>query len=194
MIKSILVYCGASKGNHPAYSEAAAELGKLMAQRGIRLVYGGGSIGLMGVVADGVLQHGGVVTGVIPTFLNTKEVGHAGVTDMRETATMHQRKAIMEQESDAIIALAGGFGTLDELFEILTWAQLGLHAKPIVLINTRNYFNYLLQQLDVMVQEGFLNARNRSFVQVADTPEAALQLINQPPPQAEVVWLHPGQN
>jgi uncharacterized protein (TIGR00730 family) len=194
MIKSILVYCGASKGNHPAYAETAAELGKRMAESHIRLVYGGGSIGLMGVVADSVLQHGGAVTGVIPTFLNTKEVGHTGVSDMRETTTMHQRKAIMEQDCDAIIALSGGFGTLDELFEILTWAQLGLHAKPIVLVNTRNYYQHLLRQLDVMVEEGFLSARNRRFVQVADTPEAALELVHQPPPQAEEIWLHPGQN
>ncbi|MCA6364312.1 MAG: TIGR00730 family Rossman fold protein [Bacteroidetes bacterium] len=194
MIKSILVYCGASKGNHPAYAETAAGLGRLMAERNIRLVYGGGSIGLMGVTANSVLRHGGEVTGVIPTFLNTKEVGHAGVADLRETASMHQRKAIMEQEADAVIALAGGFGTLDELFEILTWAQLGLHAKPIVLINTRKYYQHLLLQLDTMVEEGFLSSRNRRFVQVADTAEAALELVSQPPPQAEEIWLHPGQN
>ncbi|MCU0436131.1 MAG: TIGR00730 family Rossman fold protein [Bacteroidia bacterium] len=194
MIKSILVYCGASKGNHPDYTHTAQTLGRLMAENNLRLVYGGGSIGLMGILADSVLEHGGAVTGVIPTFLNTKEVGHSGVADLRETTSMHQRKAIMEQECDAIIALAGGFGTLDELFEILTWAQLGLHGKPIVLINTRNYYAHLLSQLDVMVTEGFLNARNRSFVQVAHTPAEALQLIGQPPPQAETVWLKPGQN
>ncbi|MGL5891973.1 MAG: TIGR00730 family Rossman fold protein [Bacteroidia bacterium] len=193
MIKNILVYCGASTGKHSAYRESAETLGRLMAEQSIRLIYGGGSIGLMGIVADSVLNNGGNVTGVIPHFLNTKEVGHRQVEDMRITQSMHERKALMEQECDGVIALAGGYGTFDELFEILTWAQLGLHAKPIVLVNTRNYYEHLLKQLDVMVEEGFLSASNRKFVKVAADPEEALIRIEEPVQKSEATWLKDGQ-
>lgn len=194
MVKNILVYCGASAGKHSAYREAAETLGRLMSEKSIRLVYGGGSIGLMGIVANSVLNNGGVVTGIIPHFLNTKEVGHKQVADMRITQSMHERKALMEKECDGVIALAGGFGTFDELFEILTWAQLGLHEKPIVLVNTRNYYEYLLKQLDVMVDEGFLSASNRKLVKVAADPEEALLLIEEPVQKSEAKWLSEGQN
>jgi uncharacterized protein (TIGR00730 family) len=189
-VKNILVYCGASSGKHIAYREAAESLGALMAEKHIRLIYGGGSIGLMGIVADSVLNNGGTVTGIIPHFLNTKEVVHKQVADMRITQSMHERKALMEKECDGIIALAGGYGTFDELFEILTWAQLGLHAKPIVLINTRNYYEHLLKQLDLMVEEGFLSAANRKMVKVAPDPETALLLIEEPVQKAEAIWLN----
>lgn len=194
MVKNILVYCGASAGKHIAYREAAETLGRLMSEKNIRLIYGGGSIGLMGIVADSVHNNGGVVTGIIPHFLNTKEVGHKQVSDMRITQSMHERKALMEKECDGVIALAGGFGTFDELFEMLTWAQLGLHEKPIVLINTRNYYEHLLKQLDVMVEEGFLSASNRKLVKVAADPEEALLLIEEPVQKSEAKWLSEGQN
>ena len=158
-LRSILVYCGASMGKNPIYKETAKAFGHLLAAKNIGLVYGGGSIGLMGVIADAVLEKGGKVIGVIPAFLNTAEVGHSRLTELQLVETMHERKALMLSHCDAVVALPGGFGTLDELFEALTWSQLGLHHKPIGLLNVNGYFDKLLSLCDAMRAEEFLQRK-----------------------------------
>lgn len=155
-IASLCVFCGSNTGAKPAYTEAAQTLGRLLAGREITLVYGGGKVGLMGTVADAALQAGGKVTGVIPQSLVEKEVDHTGLTELHVVGSMHERKALMADLSDGFIALAGGMGTLDELFEILTWAQLGFHAKPIGLVNTLGYYDHLLAFLQNALAEGFV--------------------------------------
>ncbi|GAB4137512.1 MAG: TIGR00730 family Rossman fold protein [Bacteroidia bacterium] len=176
-IQSVLVYCGAAKGNKSEYANAAVQLAELFCEQNIRLIYGGGSVGLMGVLADTMLENGGAVTGVIPEFLFNKEVAHAGVKDMRVVSSMHERKALMEQMADAVIALPGGFGTMDELFEMLTWAQLGLHEKPIGLLNTNGFYSAFMSHLDMMVREGFLNEINRELLVSASTPALLIDQI-----------------
>ncbi|HTE06888.1 MAG TPA: TIGR00730 family Rossman fold protein, partial [Planctomycetota bacterium] len=143
-IRRLCVFCGSSEGNDPVYKAAAQSMGKMLVRRGVGLVYGGGSIGLMGVLADAVLAGGGEVTGVIPSALATKEVQHTGLTHTRVVDNMHARKALMNQLSDGFVAMPGGYGTLEELFEVVTWAQLGLHAKPVGLLNVVGYFDGLL--------------------------------------------------
>lgn len=161
---SICIYCGSSTGENPIYTQKARELGTLMAQHEITLLFGGGKVGLMGVIADAVLAEGGKAVGVIPAFLQDKEVGHTGLTEMIVTETMHQRKQILADRADAFIAMPGGFGTLDELCEILTWAQLSLHPKPIGLLNAGNYYAPLLSMFDQMVEKKFLRQRNREML------------------------------
>jgi uncharacterized protein (TIGR00730 family) len=158
-------------------------MGQLLAQRGIRLVYGGGGVGMMGAVADGVLDAGGAVTGVIPVFLNTRELKHPGVSDMRVVNTMHERKQIMVTEADGFIALPGGFGTLDELFEVLTWSQLAIHQRPVGVLNVDGFFDGVLSTLDLMVARGFLRQEDRDRVVAAADPEALLEAMAgwQPP-------------
>ncbi len=177
MIHSVAVYCGSSPGHDSKYPAIARALGQLLAARGIRLVYGGGGVGMMGAVANGVLEAGGVVTGVIPVFLNTRELKHDGVTDMRVVDTMHERKQIMVTESDGFIALPGGFGTLDELFEVLTWSQLAIHDRPVGILNVDGYFDGILVTLDVMVERGFLRQEDRDRVVAAETAEALLEAM-----------------
>lgn len=177
VIRSICVFCGSRHGSNPAYAEMARELGRLMAERGIRLVYGGGRVGLMGEVADAVLAGGGQVIGVIPSLLVEKEVEHRCLTQLHEVGSMHERKALMEQLSDAFVVLPGGFGTLDEACEILTWAQLGLHAKPLGLINTAGYYDLLTAFLDHAQGEDFISATNRRLVQVEATAAALLERL-----------------
>lgn len=177
MFASLAVYCGSSPGNDPQFAALAREMGRLMASLGIRLVYGGGGVGMMGAVADGALSAGGKVTGVIPTFLNTRELKHPGVPDMRVVETMHERKQIMVLESQGFIALPGGFGTLDELFEVLTWSQLAIHACPVGVLNHEGFFDGVLSTLDTMVARGFLRPEDRSRVVTATTPEALLQAM-----------------
>ncbi len=160
-LKTICVYCGSSKGSRNAYRAAALELGTAMAQAGFRLVYGGGHVGLMGVVADAVLAAGGEVIGIIPRQLAEREVAHRGLTRLHIVETMHQRKHMMAELADAFIALPGGYGTLDELCEVLGWAQLGLHTKPIILLDVADYWQPLFAMLDRAVQEGFLKEANR---------------------------------
>lgn len=174
-IKSIAVYCGSRTGANPIYEKSAIELSDFMVDHGIRLVNGGGSVGLMGVMADRVLQRGGAAVGVIPLSLKDKEVAHLGMTELIVTPDMHSRKMTMVQFSDAFIAIPGGFGTLDELFETLTWAQLHLHSKPIGILNINGYFDALLQQLDLFIKEGFLRKEARALLYVADTPAALLE-------------------
>ena len=177
MFRSLAVYCGSSAGHDGKYVALAREVGGLLAGRGIRLVYGGGGVGMMGAAADGALAAGGAVTGVIPVFLDTRELKHAGVSDMRVVATMHQRKELMVAESEGFVALPGGFGTLDELFEVLTWSQLAIHACPVGILNVDGFFDGLLMTLDAMVARGFLRAEDRGRVVAAETAEALLEAM-----------------
>jgi uncharacterized protein (TIGR00730 family) len=158
----IAVFCGSRAGASPAYGEAAVALGTALARRGCELVYGGAHVGLMGLVADAVLAHGGRVTGVIPASMVDRELAHRGITDLRIVGSMHERKALMASLADAFVVLPGGMGTLDELCEILTWAQLGLHAKPVGLLEVRDYWRGFLAFLDTAVTEGFLRAGDRN--------------------------------
>lgn len=174
---TIQVFCGSRPGITPHYAEAARELGMLMAQRAYPLVFGGGRVGLMGVLADSVLAHGGHVIGVIPDFLVDRELGHPGVQQMIVVDSMHARKVAMASHSQATIALAGSYGTLDELFEMMTLVQLGRYQQPVGLVNTLGYFDALLAQLDRMQLEGFLRPEHRNFLLVADTSAALLNLI-----------------
>jgi len=170
-MKRLCVFCGSSHGNKPVYTDFARQTGAALARRKIALVYGGGQIGLMGVVADGALEAGGEVIGVIPQALATKELAHAGLTKLHVVSSMHERKALMAELSDGFIALPGGFGTLDEFCEILTWAQLGLHAHPCGVLDVNNYFDPLLEQLDRAVAEGFLAPKHRALVLKANDPD-----------------------
>jgi len=163
-VTSLCVYCGSSSGEHPEYAEQARAFGAEMARRDITLVYGGGNVGLMGVVADAVLACGGKVIGVIPRQLVDREVAHAGLTELQVVDTMHQRKTRMFELSDAFVALPGGFGTLDEMFEMLTWSQLGLHGYPCAFLDVRGYYAPLRGMMDHMVGEGFVRAVQRENV------------------------------
>lgn len=173
-MQSLVVYCGSSPGTNPIYTEVAEELGRALAERNIRLIYGGGGFGLMGTVASTVLLNGGEVTGVIPNFLAELEVAHQTLTELHFVETMHERKFKMVTLAKGVIALAGGYGTLDELFEILAWRQLKLYDGPVAVINTNGYYDLMLKQLDRMVEDGFLKQQNRDILIVADTVEEAL--------------------
>ncbi|MEO0470029.1 MAG: TIGR00730 family Rossman fold protein [Bacteroidota bacterium] len=188
-MKSICVFCGSNTGHDPIYSDLAQQLGHLLVDQNIKLIYGAGKVGLMGIIAEAMLAKGGEVVGVIPGFLKAKEVGHDGLTEMIETDTMHQRKQIMADLSEGFIAMPGGFGTMDELCEILTWAQLGLHQFPIGILNVNGYFDTLIQLFDHMVQEGFVTPVNRQLVIEAASPAELLEKMrNYNPPRAEK-WL-----
>ena len=173
----ICVYAGSSVGRGPIYREAAAAVGKLLAEEGIRLVYGGGSIGLMGVVADAALAHGGKVTGVITEALAAAELGHVGLTELRVVPTMHARKAAMAEMSDGFIALPGGIGTFEELFEVWTWSQLGVHAKPIAFLNAGGFYDKLAAFLDHVVEEQFLRRVHRDMIVIEADPKALLTTL-----------------
>jgi uncharacterized protein (TIGR00730 family) len=175
--KWICVFCGSAVGARAEYAGAADELGRAMAERGYGMVFGGGSVGLMGVAADAVLAAGGEAVGVIPDVIVDREIGHGGVTELRVVRTMHERKAAMAEQSDAFIALPGGFGTMDEFMEIVTWAQLGIHSKPCVLVNVAGYYDALLQFMDAAVEEGFIRAENRALVRVARDAAEALAIV-----------------
>lgn len=176
-MQRICVFCGSSSGFRPDFAEAARAVGTALARRGLELVYGGGKVGLMGVMADAALAAGGRVTGVIPEALVAKEVGHAGLTELRIVRSMHERKALMADLADGFVALPGGMGTLDELFEILTWAQLGIHAKPCGLLNVAGYFEALLQFVQHSVAEGFVRREHGAMLHVAAAPDALLDLL-----------------
>lgn len=177
-IQSICLFCGSNRGSNPAYSDAARELGATLAARSITLVYGGGNIGLMGLAADAALAAGGRVVGVIPGFLKEKEVAHDGLSELHVTQTMHERKALMEDLSGGFIALPGGFGTYDELFEMLTWGQLSVHQKPIGLLNVAGFFDPLLAMVQHGVREGFIRESNLALFVVADTLPELLDRMN----------------
>lgn len=174
VIRSICVFCGSRHGRDPAYTEAARALGRRMAECGIRLVYGGGQVGLMGEVADAVLAGGGEVIGVIPTLLVEKEVEHRGCTQLHEVGSMHERKALMEQMADAFVVLPGGYGTFEEMLEVLTWAQLGLHCKPVGLVNVAGYYDGLIGFIDHALDQDFISKNSRGLLLVEPTPDAVL--------------------
>ena len=174
-LKSIGIFCGSRKGTHPAYEQAAIELGKAMADQNINLVYGGGGIGLMRSVADGVLQKDGIVIGVLPHFLDEQELGHNGITEMIMVHSMSERKEKMAELSDAFIALPGGYGTLDELFEMLVYSQLNLHEKPVGVLNTNHFYNPMIEQLERMRKDGFLHEKHHQMLIVDENPENLLQ-------------------
>lgn len=176
---SIVVYCGSRHGEGGRYTEAARRLGQAIGTRGMRLVYGGANVGLMGEVADAALAAGAKVLGVIPRALMAREVGHHGLTELRVVETMHQRKQLMAEAADAFIALPGGIGTLEELFEVWTWRQLGYHDQPIGLLNVEHYYDPLLAFLDRSVSEGFVAAEVRSLLQVDCEPERLLHTLQQ---------------
>lgn len=168
-MKRITVFCGSSSGKDEIYRQQAFLLGQTLAKQNIGLVYGGANIGLMGAVADGALAAGGEVIGVLPTFLRNIEIQHTGLTELILVDTMHQRKTKMDELSDGVIALPGGFGTLEEFFEILTWAQLGLHQKPMALLNINGYYDHLIAQVQRMVDDGLLKEVNQKMLLVATT-------------------------
>jgi hypothetical protein len=188
-MKRICVFAGSSAGSRPEYLAAAEELGRVLAAREIGVVYGGARVGLMGAVADAVLVGGGQVIGVIPQAMVEKEVAHDGLTDLRVVTTMHERKALMAELSDGFIALPGGWGTLDELFEILTWAQLGIHQKPCGLLNVLGYFDRLLAFLDHAVQQGFVRGEFGALLATSDGPATLLSAMERQRPPAVEKWI-----
>ena len=174
---SLCVYCGSRMGAQPAFAAAATQVGQWIGRHGWQMVYGGGKVGLMGIAADATLAAGGTVFGVIPQNLLDKEVGHTGLTELRVVGTMHERKTLMFERADAFVALAGGIGTFEELFEIWTWYQLGVHSKPFGLLNTNGYYDPLIAMLDRMVSEGFLSPAVRDLLLVGtDAPELLQRL------------------
>ena len=193
-IKSIAIFCGSSTGSNPEYKTKAKALGAYLGRNNYHLVYGGGNIGLMGTIANAALENGGEVTGVLPHFLNRKEVGHVALSKLILVDSMHERKQKIEQLSDAFIAMPGGFGTLEEVSEMLTWAQLGLHQKPIGLYNINGFYNPLLSQLDLMVDEGFLKPQNRSIVLSEIDPEKLVQSLISHKPVSVPKWLNSDQS
>jgi len=190
-LRSICVFCGSSTPPDARYSNAARSLGTLIAQRGIGLVYGGGQAGLMGELADAALSHGGRVTGVIPAGLFSREIGHTGLAELREVGSMHERKQLMYDLSDAFVALPGGLGTLEELAEVVTWSKLGLHAKPAVLFDVDGFWASLTAQLDRMVSTGFLKAADRELIRLARSSEEALGVLASAEPAGLAKWITP---
>ena len=190
-MKSICVFCGSADSLHPDYLTGARDMGRLLARRGIRVVYGGGKTGLMGAVADGALEAGGEVIGVIIPSMHTAPLAHMGVTSMEVTPTMHARKARMHELADGFIALPGGYGTFDELFETITWSQTGAHAKPIGLLNIRNYYAPLLAAIDHAVAEGFVFREHRESLICESEPEKLLDVLGkyEHNPEAVKRWM-----
>ncbi len=177
MIKNVAVFCASADGADPVYRAAAGELGRALATRNVGVVYGGAKVGLMQAVAEAALAEGGRVIGVIPTVLVDLEVAHDGLTELHITDTMHTRKALMSERADAFIALPGGFGTFEEMFEVLAWQTLKIHAKPVLLLNTNGFYDKLLAFLDDCVEQGMLKTKNREIVLVAETVDDALTLL-----------------
>jgi uncharacterized protein (TIGR00730 family) len=174
-MNSICIFCGANFNGDPILKQTVEQLAGIMVNRDITLVFGGGKVGMMGLLADAVLSRGGKAIGVIPQFLMDKEVGHTGLTELHIVDNMHQRKQLMSDLCNGIIMLPGGFGTLEEFFEVLTWLQLGLHNKPIGVLNVNGFYDFLLKQMDVMVEQKFLKPANRKLVLTSDD---AIELVN----------------
>ena len=191
-MKKIAIYCGSSAGPDDTYRAQAVKLGRYLAENNLHIIFGGGKVGMMGILADAALEAGGKVTGVIPGFLHIKEVAHGGLSELITVDTMHQRKSLIEQMCDAAIALPGGFGTLDELFEMLTWGQLGLHDKPVGILNTKGFFDHVLAAMDRMVQEGFLKDVNRDMVLVSEQVEELLERMRTYTPPEVRKWIMDG--
>jgi uncharacterized protein (TIGR00730 family) len=194
VMKRICVFCGSSQGVRPAYAEAARETAAALVERGLGLVYGGGNVGLMKVVADAVLDAGGHVIGVIPHALERREVAHPGLPDLRIVASMHERKATMAELSDGFVSLPGGLGTFEECLEILTWAQLGMHAKPIGLLNVDGYWSGLLDFLRRGVDEGFVPESSLGMLHVAERPEKLLEAFARHEPPRVERWIEPDES
>ena len=190
-LKRICVFCGSHFGNDPAYRAAAVEFGERMAERGLGLVYGGGAVGMMGVVADAVLTGGGEVIGVIPKSLRDREVAHEGLTELQVVDSMHERKRLMYAQAGAVVALPGGIGTLDELFESMTWNQLGLHLKPACVLNVGGYFDPLVAMLDRALAQGFVGRAYTDFLLVESTSEGLLDALERYRPPSGDVWVRP---
>lgn len=188
-MKRIAVYCGSNKGVRPAYAEAAENLGSILARRGLELVYGGGCVGLMGIVADAMLKRGGHVIGVIPQTLVIKEVVHEGLPDLRVVKNMHERKALMAELSDGFIALPGGFGTCEEFCEVLAWSQLGYHQKPFGLLDVAGFYHGILKFFDHATIEGFIRPKHRELVMVEENVEILLHRLETFQSTNEVKWV-----
>jgi uncharacterized protein (TIGR00730 family) len=192
-LKSVGVYCGSSPGLDLAYARAAGRLGTVLAERGLKVIYGGGHVGLMGVVADAALSAGGEVHGVITRALQAKELAHHGLTSLAVTETMHERKAAMADAADAFIMLPGGFGTFDEFFEVVTWTQLGIHVKPCGVLDVDGFFAPLRAQLDAMTSAGFLRAEHRDMILIDKDPGELLRRLAAWIPPKVPKWLDPAQ-
>ena len=188
-MRRICVFCGSSAGSRPEYRACAEQLSAELTRRNLGLVYGGGNVGLMGAIADAILKVGGEAIGVIPERLMTREIGHQQLTKLHIVNSMHERKALMADLSDAFIALPGGFGTLEEFFEVLTWSQLGLHAKPCGIVNVLGYYAPLLAMLDHAVEERFLKPQNRALILARDTPHELLGALEEWRPVPVEKWL-----
>jgi uncharacterized protein (TIGR00730 family) len=187
-MKSICVFCGANFNGDPLLTEAVDQLAQVMVSRNMSLIFGGGRVGVMGMIADAILQKGGKAIGVIPEFLLNKEVGHTGLTELHVVENMHQRKQMMNDLCDGIMTLPGGFGTLEEFFEVLTWLQLGLHQKPIGVLNVNGFYDFLLKQMDVMVEQRFLKPVNRQLVLTSTNPIELVNLMEGFTAQPDDVW------
>lgn len=187
-MRSICIFCGANYNGDPNLEGAIGLLADVMVSRDITLVFGGGKVGVMGLMADAVLARGGKAVGVIPGFLMDKEVGHTGLTQMHVVDNMHQRKQLMSDLSDGIITLPGGFGTLEEFFEVLTWLQLGLHKKPVGILNVNGFYDFLLKQMDVMVEQRFLKPANRELVLTSADPIELVDIMSRFDADPDDVW------
>lgn len=177
-MRRICVFCGSNFGKHPSYRRVAEELGRRMAGRGTGIVYGGGNVGLMGALADAALEAGGEVIGIVPRMLSEREVAHQGVTELKVVETMHERKALMVELSDAFLSLPGGIGTMDEFFETLTWAQLDIHRKPCGILNLNGYYDHIVGQLDRFVEDGFLSASNRRLLIIREDLDSMMHALD----------------
>jgi len=193
-MKNICVFCGSSSGTNSIYSEKAKELGALLARQKKSLIYGGGNVGLMGIIADEVMAQQGEVTGVIPHFLFEWEVGHEGLTELIKVESMHERKLKMSELADGFIAMPGGFGTLEELGEILTWVQLSIVQKPVGILNVNRFYDHLVAQLDHMVKEKFLKPANRAMLLVSDDPNELIKLMESTKIEQTTKWVSPEQS
>jgi uncharacterized protein (TIGR00730 family) len=189
----LCVFCGSNPGLEPSYLAMARDLGRMLAQEKIALVYGGGAVGLMGAVADAALEGGGEVIGVIPQALMDKEIGHRGLADLRVVGSMHERKALMAELASGFIALPGGLGTFEELFEVWTWAQLGYHRKPCALLNVAGFYDRLISFLDDVVERGFVKPIHRSMLIVEDSPAALIRAIRGYEPPEVDKWIRAGE-
>ncbi|MFZ1751701.1 MAG: TIGR00730 family Rossman fold protein [Saprospiraceae bacterium] len=188
-LHSISIFCGSSTGNNSKFAKDAHTLGTYLAKRSIQVIYGGAKVGLMGTVADAVLQNQGKVIGVMPVFLQSKEIAHDGLTELKIVQTMHERKTVMDELSDGAIVLPGGFGTLDEMFELLTWGQLGLHKKPIAILNTDGFYDELVACLDKMVTSNLLRVSNRKMLIVSQNIEEMIRLMEEYEAPLKAKWM-----
>ena len=186
-MKNILIYCGSSYGTNEIYNKTAKQVGEVLAKQDLRMIYGGGKAGLMGTVADAVLENGGEVIGIIPSFMEVWEVQHTGLTECIVVESMHVRKQLMAERANGVVALPGGWGTLDELFEILTWRQIGLHRMPVGLLNTNGFYDDLIMMMNKMVSEGFVRAVNLNFLIIDDNIESLLEKMRNDATEGEII-------